>query len=116
MNYCIVCGKPGERHHIVYKNQGGFDIPINYVYLCHYHHREEEGPHKNREVDLFYKKKMQSSIMNILNKDYYSIEEIADIFKFNPVQAKVLSSRVRKYKKGCRRIEIIKIIMGGKIY
>ncbi|MGY0372035.1 HNH endonuclease [Clostridium sp. JNZ J1-5] len=116
MNRCIICGEPGERHHIVYKNQGGFDIPINYIYLCHYHHREENGPHKNRKIDLYYKMNMQNQIMNTLNKNYYNIEEIAKIFSFNPVQAKVLAGQVNKYKLGYKKLDIVKRIMGGKIY
>ena len=116
MCYCVICGKPSERHHIVYKNQGGFDIPCNYVELCPYHHREEVGPHKNREVDLLYKKKMQDYLMEMLNKDYYTIEEIIDKIKINPFQAKSLKIKLNKYKKGYKRIEIIRTIMGGKLY
>lgn len=116
MNRCIICGEQGERHHIVYKNQGGIDIPTNYIYLCSIHHRGEEGPHKNREMDLKLKKDMQEKLFDILIKDYYNLEEIAKLLKVNPMQLKIVSKDFKQYKLGYKKIEVIKRIMGGKLY
>lgn len=46
MEICEVpgCGKPGQRHHIVFRSQGGLDIPVNYKYLCPEHHTGNESP------------------------------------------------------------------------
>ena len=32
------CNLPGQRHHIVFRSQGGLDIPMNFKYLCPEHH------------------------------------------------------------------------------
>lgn len=116
MSECVICGKQGEKHHIVYKNQGGLDIPINYIFLCDYHHRSLEGPHKNREIDIKYKKLVQNKLINILKNDFYDMEEVAKILGINPMQARILSNEIKKYKLGYKKMDIIKRIMGGKLY
>lgn len=116
MTKCIICGELGERHHIVYKNQGGIDIPLNYIYLCDVHHRGEDGPHKNRIFDLKLKKDMQEKLLTILVEDYYNLDEIAKLLQINPMQIKLIASEIRKYKLGYKKIDIIKRIMGRRIY
>ncbi|MCY6484068.1 HNH endonuclease [Clostridium aestuarii] len=116
MEKCIVCGKTAEKHHIVYKNQGGIDIPLNYVYLCFEHHRGIEGPHKNRKIDLKYKLKFQNELKNILTKDFYSMSELIKLLNINPRQSNILLTQIKKYKLGYRKNDIIKRIMGGRIY
>lgn len=113
---CVVCGKDGERHHIVYKSQGGLDFPLNYVYLCAEHHRGVNGPHKNRKVDLEYKLDMQRRIERILTNDYYKMKDFMELLHINKRQAKVITSDFRLYKEGYKTIDIIKRIMGGKLY
>ena len=36
MEICEVkgCNQPGQRHHIVFRSQGGLDFKLNYKYLC----------------------------------------------------------------------------------
>lgn len=116
MNLCRVCGEPGERHHIVYKNQGGIDIPYNYIYLCNLHHRGEEGPHKDRDLDIKLKKEMQDKLFKILIKDYYTFEEFSALLKINPMQGKIISREIRKYNLGYKKNDIVKRLMGNTIY
>ncbi|WP_102400566.1 HNH endonuclease [Haloimpatiens massiliensis] len=116
MKRCIVCGEAGERHHIVFKNAGGFDFPLNFIYLCSEHHRGKNGPHKNRIVDLKYKINMQNALFSKLNEKYYSINDIIKILSINPRQAKVLISNLSKYSEGYKAEDIIKKLMGGKFY
>ncbi|WMJ81921.1 HNH endonuclease signature motif containing protein [Clostridium sp. MB40-C1] len=116
MGKCIICGAHGERHHIVYKNQGGIDIPLNYVYLCSEHHRGKLGPHKNRSIDYEYKKNFQNKLFHILKEEYYSMNDLKKLLKINPFQGKILEKKFKKYKNGYKKIEIIKILMGGKLY
>ncbi|MCY6372554.1 HNH endonuclease [Clostridium ganghwense] len=116
MKNCVLCGKLGEKHHIVYKSQGGLDIPLNYIYLCFEHHRGINGPHKNRYVDKEYKLNLQEELIRLLKKDYYDIEELKKILNINPYQAKIVQINLNKYKLGYKKIEVIKRIMGGKIY
>ncbi|KHD35647.1 hypothetical protein NL50_12915 [Clostridium acetobutylicum] len=113
---CVVCGKDGERHHIVYKSQGGLDFPLNYVYLCDEHHRGINGPHKDRKVDLQYKLKMQKSLESILTNEYYKIKDLIKLLQINQRQAKIMTRNFKLYKEGYRKRDIIKRIMGGTFY
>lgn len=116
MSKCMICGKKGDRHHIVFKNQGGIDIPINYVYLCGEHHRGIRGPHKNREFDLKLKLYMQQELEKILTKDYYTMNELVKLIGINPYQLKIISKQIHRYKLGYKRGDIIKRLMGNKLY
>lgn len=116
MKECFVCGKIGEKHHIVFKNQGGIDIPLNYIYLCPEHHRGEFGPHKNRVIDIEYKIKMQNELIRLLIKDYYSMDELRKLLKINPFQAKIIEKDLNSYKLGFKKLDVIKRIMGKTLY
>ena len=50
MQSCEVpgCNLPGQRHHIVFRSQGGLDIPMNFKYLCPEHHTGKNNPHGSR--------------------------------------------------------------------
>lgn len=37
---CVVCGKPGNAHHIKSKGSSGNDTKNNLICLCFTHHRE----------------------------------------------------------------------------
>lgn len=116
MHKCVVCGKNGEKHHIVYKSQGWLDIPINYIYLCSEHHRELEGPHKNRTIDKQYKLSMQEKLFTILYKSYYNEEELKKLLKINPYQWGIIEKELHKYTNGYKKLHIIRRLMGGKLY
>ncbi len=116
MKECFVCGKIGEKHHIVFKNQGGIDIPLNYIYLCAEHHRGEFGPHKNRVIDIEYKIKMQNELIRLLSKDYYSMDELRKLLRINPFQAKIIEKDLNSYKLGFKKLDVIKRIMGKTLY
>ena len=41
---CQVCGAEAvDIHHVIYKSQGGKDVPDNLIALCKYHHDKEHG-------------------------------------------------------------------------
>jgi hypothetical protein len=116
MQNCIICGEKGERHHIVFKSQGGIDIQVNYVYLCSEHHRGIMGPHKNREFDLELKLCMQQQLECILTKEYYTMKELIKLIGINPYHAKLISKQMHRYKFGYKRKNIIKRLMGNRLY
>lgn len=113
---CVVCGKDGERHHIVYKSQGGLDFPLNYVYLCDEHHRGINGPHKNRKIDLKYKLAMQKKIEELLPNEYYKLKDLIRLLQINQRQAKSMTKNFKLYKEGYKTKDVIKRIMGGVFY
>ena len=113
---CIVCGKPGEKHHIVFKCQGGLDFSLNYVYLCSEHHRGRHSPHRDKKVDISYKLKFQKEISKILVKKYYFMDELIKLLFLNPSQARTICKKFKLYKEGYKREDIIQRLMGGKLY
>lgn len=113
---CIVCGKEGERHHIIFKSDKGIDFPLNYVYLCAEHHRGKNGPHKNRKIDLTYKLQLQKKLGVILEKEYYCADELIKLLELNNSQVKTICKSFKHYKEGYKKTEIIKHLMGGRLY
>lgn len=104
---CEVCGNQADKHHIVYKSQGGIEFPLNFRYLCTLHHRGKSGPHKNRRLDLEYKIDMQRKLENILIKEIYSIEELEVLLKINKGIIKRLFNDYKLNGKGLRKVDIM---------
>lgn len=116
MENCIYCNKTGERHHIIFRSQGGMDIPMNYVYLCEEHHRGKHGPHKNNKEDVRLKLQLQQKLIDLLKKEYYNMKELRRIFSLNISQMKKLSKEIKTERGLYSRFDIIKYFMGGKFY
>ncbi|AYD39919.1 HNH endonuclease [Clostridium fermenticellae] len=113
---CEVCGKEADKHHIVYRSQGGVDFPINFKYLCPEHHRGKNGPHKNRQLDLKYKLELQEKLEKILVKEFYTIDELVTLLKINKGMLKRLLREYKLYKEGYKKADIIYRLMGKKVY
>ena len=113
---CEICGKPADKHHIVYKSQGGIEFTLNFRYLCTQHHRGKLGPHKNRRLDLEYKLDMQRKLENILIKEFYSTGEIENLLKINKGIIKRLFKEYKISDKGYKKSDIIFKLMGRKRY
>lgn len=118
MRPCEVCGAPtGEKHHIVYRSHGGLDIEVNYAWLCMWHHTYgPDAPHRNRETDLRLKLRMQRNLENMLWRETYRTHEIAEIIG---IGRRTLARRMRavpNVQGNYKREDIIKFLMGGKLY
>ncbi|MCT8978110.1 HNH endonuclease [Clostridium sp. CX1] len=113
---CEICGRQADKHHIVYRSQGGVDFPLNFRYLCSEHHRGKEGPHKNRRLDLEYKLQMQKSLEQLLYKEYYSIDELVLLLQINKGMLKKLFKDYKLYKEGYKKSDIVFRLMGKKVY
>ena len=105
-----------EKHHIVFKSQGGLDFELNYKYLSSEDHRGNDGPHLNRETDLRYKRELESTLRMKLFDNYYTVEALIEILGLNSRQAHKAFNKVAKYRKGMKREDIIRRLMGGKLY
>ena len=116
MYHCEICGSKADIHHIIHKHEGGYDIKLNYKYLCNYHHRGKIGPHHCIETDLKYKLEMQEKLFNLLPKDYYTAKELYGLLEITTSSLKKLVKNLKLYKEGYCKNEIIKRLMGGKIY
>lgn len=113
---CEICGRQADIHHIVHKNEGGLDFPLNYKCLCPEHHRGKEGPHRNHKIDIGYKLEMQDNLNNILYKEFYSSDELVGILELNKTKAKKFFRNLKVYKEGYKKSEIIYRLMGNKEY
>ena len=118
MHYCEECGKYyAEKHHIVFRSQGGLDIEVNYKYLCSEHHRGKDSPHMKKTINEKYKKEMQNKLFEMFGKkDTYQVKEIAEIIGYD---RKRLEKKFDKVKNHCGEYaveDIIRKLMGGKIY
>lgn len=117
MSYCCeICQKEGDIHHVVHRSEGGLDFDLNYKYLCPTHHRGKNGPHKDKFVDLKYKLEMQQKLELLLNKSYYSLNEIYAILHIKKNQLKKISKNLKLYKEGYSSVDIIFELMGRKRY
>jgi len=113
---CEVCGNLADKHHIVYKSQGGIEFPLNFRYLCSEHHRGNSGPHKNRRLDLEYKLEMQKKLQNILINRYYTAEELEILLGINKGMIKRLFKDYKQSDKEFKAVDIIFRLMGRKSY
>ena len=116
MYNCEICGEIADIHHIVYRREGGFDIEINYMYLCPLHHRGKNGPHQNIVVDLQYKIQLQEKLYKVLRKDYYFPKEISQILNIHNGALKRLIKNLKLYKEGYKKEDIIFTLMGCRKY
>lgn len=58
----MVCGRPNPHvHHVTFGAKKKFSDKYGYLLpLCYEHHEGMAGPHRNREVDLIYKRLAQA--------------------------------------------------------
>ena len=116
MSLCEICNAEADIHHIVHRSEGGFDIELNYKYLCPSHHRGKYGPHHSKEVDLRYKLDLQNKLFNILKKDYYSFKELASELNIPKNTLKRITKTLKLYKEGYKTSDVIFKIMGKNFY
>lgn len=116
MYHCEICGATADIHHIVHKHEGGYDIKLNYKYLCNYHHRGKNGPHNCLETDLRYKLELQDKLFKLLPKEYYTEKELHLNLEISISQLKRLVKSLKIFKEGYSKEDIIKNLMGGKLY
>lgn len=116
MYFCEICNKKADIHHIVHKSEGGFDIELNYIYLCPQHHRGKKGPHHCLKTDILYKINFQKKLYKLLPKRFYSFKELCIILNTSTNIIKRLTKSLKLYKEGYKKEEIIFILMGKAYY
>ncbi|QUH21094.1 HNH endonuclease [Alkaliphilus sp. B6464] len=115
--YCQICGKGNaEKHHIIFKSQGGKNFLLNYKYLCPDHHRGNISPHKNKQIDIEYKEELQKELEELLTKDHYRLEELINLLGMQKVEAKKTFKHLKQYTEGYNNREIVFRLLGDKFY
>lgn len=117
-HYCEICGQPGEEHHIVFrrKSLGMVNAPINHKYLCMEHHRGNNSPHKNREIDIQYKLEMQKQLFELFSEEYYHKMIIARLLQISLKDVDILTKTLKWHPQGYTRLDIVIACMGGRLY
>lgn len=105
-----------EKHHIIFKRQGGLDFELNYKYLKPEDHRGNLGPHRNRNIDLRYKKELEVKLRKLLTKEFYTTEELIQKLGLKKGQAYKAFRQIRKTSKGIYREDIIFRLLGHRYY
>lgn len=118
MEKCAVCGSPyGELHHIVFRSQSKhmINIDTNFMYLCNEHHRGNNSPHRDRNIDLKYKKQLQDKLLELFPESYIGVEQLKRLNITDTNASKILKTLTVK-KEGYDKFEVIRVLMGGKLY
>ena len=113
MKKCIICGEEAEKHHIIHKDEGGLDYPLNYIYLCKKHHRGPHGPHEDEEVDEKYKKLLLLTLQKTLPHDYYKMDELKTKIPMPSGLRRSMTKSLKHYKEGLRTMDIIDFLLSG---
>jgi hypothetical protein len=116
LSLCEICNAEADIHHIIHRSEGGFDIELNYKYLCPSHHRGKYGPHHSKEVDLRYKLNLQNKLYDILKKDYYSFKDLVLELNIPKNTLKRITRNLKVYKEGYKKSEVIFKILGEHFY
>lgn len=118
--YCTECGcNVTELHYIILRSKASYmaNIKVNFKYLCPEHHRGNAGPHHNRDKDLEYKLQLQKDMFSLFeDKDYWTDIEIKDKLKCTSSEVKKITKKLRLYKEGYDKFQLIQRLMGGMLY
>jgi hypothetical protein len=120
IHFCEICGNPiVEDHHIVFKSEcKPMDkCYFNHTWLCNKHHQDHKaGVHHNRKLNIKLKLRVQAKLESLFDKEWYMSNEIQNKLKIssNATRSlcKLMTSRVGLYK----RNDIIRTVLGGKMY
>ena len=112
---------PAENHHIIFRSHGGGDYDLNLIRLPMAFHTGPNGPNKYRDTDLVLKLKLQEELFGLLSEEYYNTADVIRILSpHNKKSRTALQKQIQKQNictsKGYKREDIIRTLMGGKLY
>ena len=109
-----------EKHHIVFRSQGGCDFYYNIIELPTGLHKGQRGPHMCRKTDVFLKKSVQEALFAELGTERKTADEIVHLCcPINRRSERKLHKRLESAKSYGGKYEIedaVRAIMGGKLY
>ncbi|MGL5352963.1 MAG: HNH endonuclease, partial [Clostridium sp.] len=74
------------------------------------------GPHHSHNTDLRYKLELQRKLYNILPNRFYCKKDLLNILMIRSCSLRRLLKGVTLHKEGYLNEDIIKSLMGGKLY
>lgn len=90
---------------------------LNQVYLCGNHHRGTKGVHgrEGHKLDKKLKLEYQQKLEFLLDKQYFTREELKDILKINENSINSLCKLLKPIKGVFTRLDILIALCGGKL-
>lgn len=105
-----------EKHHIIFKSQGGIDFPLNFIYLSSEDHRGKYGPHMTRSIDLQYKKRLEHNLRLTLKKETYTVAELISMLELKPKQAYKAFRQVKGSNGKMNKEDVVFKLLGERYY
>lgn len=109
-----------EKHHIIFRSQGGCDFYYNIIELPLGFHHGDRGPHKCRKTDLLLKRSLRDTLLMEFGRGRKTAEEIVHLCcPMNRKSAEKLHRRLMQAKNYAGKYEpedAIREIMGGNLY
>lgn len=108
---------PVELHHIIHRSASKALIKYeeNLIDLCHNCHDYLHHNKNGRTLDLKLKLEYQNKLEILLNKEYFTREELKNIFEINEKQLDSFCKLMKSEKGVFSREEVLRAGMGGKI-
>lgn len=120
MKECVICGMPGEQHHIVFRSQckAMIKAPINHMYLCEEHHRGTYGVHgrEGHKLDIKLKMQMQKKLFELFERESYTEKDIQKLLGISNKDVRMLVKLTSCKDGRYDRIDIVRAAMGGMLY
>jgi hypothetical protein len=115
MMRCVECGTKAGKHHIIFKGNKSIIVylPINELELCNLCHKKI---HKDKEMDLKYKKILLNKLRSLFPNEYYDLESIKKLLKLSNMQLKIFSNNVKLSEFGYTSNDIIIYFNNNYIY
>ena len=106
-----------HKHHIVFRSQGGLDFDLNLKDLSDEAHEGDNGPHKNRAVDLMYKLDLQEKLQKLfLEDELYTEKQVSEKLGRSERYWRQHLRKVRRTAGLLRGEDLVRFLMGGKLY
>lgn len=109
-----------EKHHIIFRSQGGCDFYYNIIELPTGIHKGRRGPHMCRATDLLLKRDLRDTLFLEFGTSRKTAEEIVSLCRpMNRKSAQKLHKRLLQAKSYAGKYEpedAIRAIMGGNLY
>lgn len=104
-----------ERHHIVFRSQGGLDFDMNYIYLSPEDHRGNYGPHLCKQRDLILKQQLELDLRQALPAESYTVDELIQLLGLDGKQAHKAFKHLQGIG-GIQKEDAIFRLMGSRFY
>lgn len=118
-----------DKHHIVFRSQGGLDHGLNVIEMYHAFHIGPHGPHHDQKVREKLLKYQQERLTELFGfNEYYSVKVISDILDLNKTDKRKLGYRLfmngrvnetvlyEEKTESYRGDLVVRTLMGGRLY